>query len=426
MNDSQLTLKLDRARWFAMSNSPFYGSLMMALADKLGNPRGKTACTDGKCIKWDKDFLAKLTDEETRFVLLHETLHCAHGHLWRFPVGKVDHSTANQACDYAINGILASSKLAIAMPKGGLLDSQFDGQSEEEIYSALARKPQDDKQDDGDKPQDDGDGQGESAKQDEDKDGDGDGQGQDGQGNDPCGDFTEPAQDDGGQDDGQDGQDGQGQEQAPSLKEVWERRVIQAAMADRASKAGNCPADMSRVLDRLAACPIDWRQETAEFIKNSASSRNDWTRSPRRHAWQRVIYPSRKANEVGWIIGVRDTSGSIDDKLAAEFSAILASACAELGCGLILLDCDTDIQAEYRIEPGGDVPLTAQGGGGTDFAAPFKRAAELTEQGETIAGLVYLTDLEGSGWPVQSELPTLCLCTNSNQAPSGRTVQILT
>jgi len=416
MNDSQLTLKLDRARWWVMSHHAFYGSLAMSLKDSLGNPHGKTACTDGKGIKWDKAFLAKLSDEETRFVLIHETLHCAHGHLWRFPVGACDHATANEACDHAIN--LALNSLAgVKMPAGGLADSQFAGLAEEEIYSALARKPQDKPQDGQDGKQ--GQGQGETS-----QDGDGDGDG-DGQASDPCGDFTAPAQDDKPQDgQGQDGQGGQAA-QAPSLKEKWERAVIQAAMADKASKAGNCPADMSRILERLAACPIDWRQETAEFIKNSQSSRNDWTRSPRRHAWQKVIYPSRKANEVGLIVGVRDTSGSIDDKLAAEFSAILAAACAELNCGLILLDCDTDIAAEYRIEPGGDVPLTAQGGGGTDFAAPFARAAELAEQGENIAGLIYLTDLYGSSWPVTSELPTLCLCTNSQQAPTGRTVQIL-
>ena len=122
---------------------------------------------------------------------------------------------------------------------------------------------------------------------------------------------------------------------------------------------------------------------------------------------------------------MRDTSGSITDTLAAEFSALLASACGELNCGLILIDCDTAIQAEHRVEPGGEVPLIAKGGGGTDFAAPFERAAALIEDGERISGLIYLTDLCGSGQPASESIPTLWLVTDDAVADTGRTVRIL-
>lgn len=407
MTDKELTLKLDRARWWTISTpkAVFYGQLMARLADRLKNPHGKTACTDGAHIMWDKSFLGKLTDEETRFVLLHETLHCAHQHLWRFPAGACDHSVANQACDHAINLLLNGGFGAdVAMPKGGLADSQFQGMAEEEIYAALANQPKQGK------PQA------------------GQGSGDD----DPCGDYCAPA------DDGQPGnqygkpQAGQGNGYddrqtgaGDSLSEKWQRAVIQAAQAAKASGQGNVPGDMQRILDDVLTVRIDWRRETADFVRNAASSRNDWTRSPRRHAWQSVVYPSRRQNEIGWIIGVRDTSGSIDATLAAEFSALLAQACAELNCGLVLIDCDAAIQAEYRIEPGMDVPRVAKGGGGTDFAAPFVRADELIDAGEKIAGLVYFTDLCGSNWPADEAIPTLCLSTTDSIAPSGRTVRIL-
>ena len=413
MTKNELTLKLDRARWHVMQHSPFYGQLLMSLPDVIGNPHGKTACTDGKVIKWDTDFLAKLTDEETRFVMLHEVMHCAHCHLWRFPVGKTDHAIVNQACDHAINLFLNFAKLQIKMPAGGLADKQFSGLAEEEIYATLASQP---KQSGGKKQT----GQ----------------PGQPGAGNgdpdDSCGDYCEPEDED-GQDASSGGKDGKPTDKPgtggngtgkPTLRETWERNIIQAAIKANASQ-GDIPSDMERLLEKLAVNPIDWKQETANFVKNSDSSRNDWTRSPRRHAWQSVIYPSRKSNEIGWIVGVRDTSGSIDDKLAAEFSAVLAQACAELNCRLILLDCDCEIQAEYRIEPGADVPLKAKGGGGTAAKPAFDRCAQLIEDGEKIAGIVYLTDLYLSDWPVEDLIPTLCICTNDNIAPSGRTIQIL-
>src|SRR6185369_16129729 len=74
----------------------------------------------------------KLTDEELRFVLLHETLHCAHQHLWRLPPDE----NGNIAGDYCINRTLAGVP-GISMPEGGLVcPPEFDLLAEEEIYAA--------------------------------------------------------------------------------------------------------------------------------------------------------------------------------------------------------------------------------------------------------------------------------------------------
>lgn len=412
MTKNELTLKLDRARWHIISASPFYGSLMMALSDKLGNPHGKTACVDGKTIFWDCDFLGKLSDEETRFVLLHETLHCAHGHLWRFPAGKVDHSTANQACDHAINLTLNSAGLKIAMPAGGLADGQFSGMAEEEIFTALSQKPKNQ-----DKPGKDGKPQAGGA---------GDGQaGPD----DPCGDFTAPANESAASGKpsakpGNSGDTGNQAGQADDLREKWERAVIQAAQAAKASGRGDVPGDMAAELSKIACVKIDWRAETAEFVRNSISTKNDWIRGNRRMLWQNVVYPSRRADLLGKIFVACDVSGSVFHR-ADEFKSIIAAAAAELDCSLILCDFDTRITAEIETGPGDDVPLTVCGGGGTDFADVFGRAAALMDGGEKIAGVILLTDLDGSNFPANVEYPLLTVCTGNQQAPTGRTVQIL-
>lgn len=403
MTDSEksLTLKLDRARWYLMSRNEtvFYGQLAMGLSDVIGNPHGKTACTDGKRIFWDADFLGKLTDAETRFVVMHETLHPAHGHLWRFPKGSADHNRANQACDHAINLLLQSAKLDITMPAGGLSDAQYVGMAEEEIYARLQSQP---------KPQ--------GGKNGKPQPGSGSGNGQ--PKDDPCGDYCEPA----ANENPAVGKDGKPKAQ-DSLQAQWERRVIQCAQAAKAMR-GELPGDLARELDRVQAQPIDWRRETADFVRQSASARNDWTRSPRRHAWQSVIYPSRRSDAIGCIIGIRDTSGSIDDKLCAEFTALIASACAELNCELILMDVDTQIAREVRLAPGDELPLDAQGGGGTDFACVQNRIRELSDAGERIAGVIVLTDLCGSQFD-PGELASLWLCTTDTQSTHGRTLRIL-
>src|SRR5580765_4214360 len=110
---SDLKLRFDKARWWALRDQPFYGQLAMGLHDVI-DPSVKTAATDGKSIRWNPDFVAKLTDEELRFVLLHETLHCAHQHLWRLPPDQ----NGNIAGDYCINRSLGSVP-GISMPEEG-------------------------------------------------------------------------------------------------------------------------------------------------------------------------------------------------------------------------------------------------------------------------------------------------------------------
>jgi predicted metal-dependent peptidase len=382
-SNKDLLLKLDKARWWALGNQPFYGTLAMHLHDRIdeGTP---TASTNGQEIYWGPEFLAGLSEEETRFVLLHEALHCAHGHLWRFPADAADHERANVACDHAINLTLGGVD-GVKEVKGCLADGQYRGLAEEEIYNRL---PKDEKG-----------------------------------GGPMSGDMLAPATGQGDEDDG----NGTPQETPQeTLRERWQRNLIQAVQAARASGRGDVPADLARELDRLCTLRVDWRRETADFVREVVGTRNDWSRAARRHAWQPVIYPRRHQDGLGLVIFVRDTSGSISNDICAEFSGLIGQCLADTGCSGLVLDCDEKIHAEHWLGAGEECPTTASGGGGTDFCAPFARATALAEEGHHIAGLVYLTDLAG-GEPAAEDVtvPTLWLCTTDRVAESGRTIKIV-
>lgn len=404
---------IDKARWWALTTPhvAFYGALAGNLPDVI-SPSCKTACTDGTRITWNPDYLAKLTEEEVRFVLLHETLHCAHGHFWRLPIN----AKGNQAGDYAINRTLESIP-GIKMPEGGLLDHAYDGLCEEEILARLPEPPPGGK---GGKPgKPDPTGQGGNP-----GDQEGEGEPEDGEG-DPggCGGFEAP----------QPTVDGKGKPKpAPTteeLKERWERNIVQADQVARSLGQGNAPADMQRVLDRIKAPgQVDWRQATADFARTALSARNDWSRGPRSrpNMDRSPVYPRRRQNDVGTIICVRDTSGSISNEIAAAFTGHIAEVMAELNCSALVMDCDTVIAGEYRLDHGDLPPLDAKGGGGTDFRPPFARARELIEQGEAIAGIIYLTDLCGDEPDeVDVPVPVLWLSTDPKAtAKTGITVPI--
>jgi predicted metal-dependent peptidase len=405
-------IAIDRARYWGLTNPHvvFYGALASNLADVM-DPTVQTACTDGKVIRWNPEFVAKLTDEEVRFVLLHEALHCAHGHFWRLPIND----DGNKAGDYAINATL-DGVVGIKMPKGGLIDKKrFANMAEEEILAALKAEPQ-------------GGGGGNPN-----PDGDSNEAGKDAGG---CGGFQAPAPTtpppaklDASGKPAKPAPQGQGQAPTqPDLKEQWERNVVAADMAQKATGRGTTPADMARLLAKLLApAPLDWRQEMADFVRSALSSRNDWTRGNRRMAQGhgKPLYPRRKANDVGLVVFVRDTSGSVSDQLVAEFNQHIAQSMAEVHCRALVIDCDAQVHAEHLLDAHDEVPAKAQGGGGTDFRPAFERIAEHVEAGDSIAGVVYLTDLEGTE-PDEVAHPTLWLSTTANVARTGRTVRIET
>lgn len=420
-------LKIERARWWALSEQPFYGSLAMRLTDVI-DPGVETACTDGRVIRWNPEWIADKPDEEVRFVLLHETMHPAHQHLWRLPPTKL----GNEAGDHVINLTLKTIP-GVAMPKGGLADPTYKDLAEEEVLARLTpppgsgggsggsprggSKPGPGDASGGSGGGSPGDGGEPGSEGSSDGPGDGPGPVPGADIPDPCGGFCAPAA----------GDTAPGAVEraaaAQALAETWERAVLQAAQAAQALGRGNLPGDLERELARLRATRIDWKRECSDFVRDVISTRNDWSRCARRHAWQPVIYPRRMRNDIGTVLAARDTSGSIGGPVMAQFTGLLQSLAEELGVRIIVIDCDARVQAEHVVEPGEPIPERAVGGGGTDFRPVFERADELTERGESIAGIVYLTDLYGSE-PAEVAYPTLWLATTDRVAGTGRTVRI--
>lgn len=409
----------------------FYATAGLFLRDVI-DPSVPTACTDGRVIKWNPEFLAQQSDEQVRFILLHEILHCLHGHFWRLPITD----EGNVAGDYAINRVLRVVA-GIKAPAGILDDRRFDALAEEEILKALRQQPQQTQQP---QPQPQGGAGAEQQPQDGSGDGDkGDGTPQPAKpAKSPaaplsdkggCGGFEKPAPDaqPAGGDDGDDGDKPQPAVAKPTtLRDEWDRVTVQAAQAVQSLQQGRSPAGADRLLARIRITgKPDWRAETSEFIRSMTPTRTDWSRQSRRMATADVIYPRRRRDEVGTVVFVRDTSGSVSTDLVAKFNAHIADLMDSTGCDAVILDADAAVQAEHRLSAGEAVPDRASGGGGTDFRPAFNRVRELADDGERIAGVVYLTDLMGVFPPADDvDAAVLWVATTDLPAPFGRTVRI--
>jgi predicted metal-dependent peptidase len=125
--------RLTRARAWVSLRYPFFAVLALHLPDKPASV--KTARTDGRSLEFDPEYVAGLSDDEARGLVLHLVLHAALGHPWRR--GARDAGRWDRACDIVVNGLLRKL-LVVRLPRGAdATDPSLEHLSVEEIYETL-------------------------------------------------------------------------------------------------------------------------------------------------------------------------------------------------------------------------------------------------------------------------------------------------
>lgn len=419
-----VSTRLLKARLRVILSSPFFGSLLMRLPLKP-DASIPTFRTNGKVIQYNPDYAAQLSDPELRGVLVHEVCHCAQGHLWRME--QRDLETWNRAADYSVNGLLTKyadeqRQLAEAangragftppweVPSNFLLDPALSELSTEEIYHRLS-KPTPPSPQQGGSSQPQSSGTSSSSAQ--------PGPGQPSQpsgasspsgsespsGPPSCGEFTAPEDEEPGE--------------AP-LETEWQIAVTQAATV--AKMAGALPGSLQRLIGELLTPRVPWREVLREFIRQRTRDDYSFTRPNRRYTSRGVILPSLHSERMGRLaIGV-DTSGSITDRILAEFQAEIQAALDECHPESIeVIYCDAAVRGSQEFTPGDTVRLEAKGGGGTAFAPVFDH---LAKQEEEPVACIYLTDGCGPMPKREPDFPVLWASTERTSFPFGQVVAV--
>jgi predicted metal-dependent peptidase len=353
---------------------PFYAQLAMNL-QIVRDDNVETAATDGENLLYNESFIEALSETELNFLVLHEVLHCALGHLWRVGDGR-DPRLFNIAADYVINGMIIQTdpkSKFFAMPKGGLHDVRFYNMSTEEVYEYLAALPNIQKWLDSQNVRtlDNHSLWSKSRKQ------------------------------------------GTGSK----LSAQWKERVIQATNAH----AGKLPNNMRRLVQQLVEPKKNWRQLLAEFVQCEII---DYGFCPpdRRFSHTDLILPdwSEETEFIQNIVFAIDTSGSINEEQCNMFVHEVIGCLSQFK-GRVkgkLIYCDDEIAPDgvYDIE---DVAISKPvGGGGTNFTPVFKWIEK--NMNNQCAGLVYLTDGCGLFPTKEPNYPVLWLLTEPSKVPFGR------
>lgn len=401
--------RLKKSRLNLILDAPFFGTLAFKL-ETLPDASVPSAMTDGKTIRVNPDFAAKLTEPQLAGLMIECIGHCAMGHLWRR--GGRELEGWNKAADQAIWEIISKLQQAtdgrICMPPNGTCDPQYNNLSAEDIYHLMKQQ-----------------------------EGNNGGNKQGGGGYQSPGAFSDPAPDSEGDKDGEgDGQnpgdgDSSGGGQSPSpnltLEDDWKSAVAQAATVERQKNQGNLPAWMKQLVEDLVEPKVPWTELVREFCHRLTRNDYSFRRPNRRHLQRGFILPSLQSESLGPIVGAFDTSGSIFcvpqvvQAILSEFQGVLDLCKPE---HMLLIDCDTQVHQQKEYYPGDCLlDFVPQGGGGTDFRPIFEAANKLPEPP---ACLIFLTDLWGTFPDTPPDYPVLWANFGDpkEKAPFGTTVHV--
>ena len=376
-------------------NQPFFGNILLSqIYEECNTLPHKTMGVTGKKLLYDADFVVGLDSiSELKGVLIHEVLHLALDHLSRLQMR--DPETWNMAIEYVAN-LIVTRLPDVLLPKGGLLDWNYDGMSAEEVYDILIKEIEENKKS---KSSDDG------------------------------------SSDDGSSDDGssksKDAGDKVGfrdyhgevsEEESKQIKKI----MVSSYEALTSQEKGDVPGSLVSIINQLKEPKVDWRQFIRSTIVDIFNKLDfSMSRGNRHFLHMGYWFPSLVGEENKLIIIAVDTSGSVSDSLLEDFASETA-ALLELSDKTLVMSCDADIQEVVETSKYSDLLKEARfsGRGGTSFDPVFNKIRELELTPDV---LVYLTDGYANYPSVEPHYPVIWGIGKGGRrddAPFGITLQI--
>lgn len=397
--------RMTAARTALVINHPFFGCLVMHLG-LVETYSVDTMATDGRRIYYNPDFVLQTDERELIGDVAHEAYHCSNRHHIRM-AGR-DLEIWNKACDYVINPDLR--KAGFKLQDWVLDDPAYYGMSAEEVFNILNQQA---KQQPQQKPQQ-GQGQGGKGQQSPsgkpqrgdsgtDKGGKGQGQGIDHKGNatpapshapDPgrMGGVVSPVE---------------GWDKVTASDEAarWETITRQAVAIARAANAGSTPAYLERLVKELNKPKVDWESKVRRFVDQSVITDYNWSSPDRRYLHAHMVLPGLVPDKLNHIVGVVDTSGSVNDKILSQYGGELKALLDDgLADKLTVIYADVKVHRVETFQRGDEIRLNPKGGGGTDFRDAFKHIKKHYDDASVI---LFFTDLLVRQWGEEPHCPVL-------------------
>ena len=403
---ARMEVKLIKARTQLILDKPFLGNLVLHLPLVASDSWCKTTATDGKNFYYSPKFIGSLDSEQTKFILIHEALHCALTHFNRR--GKRKKHIWDMACDFAINPLIVNE--GFRAPIEAAVFRQYEGKTAEEIYpfidDNIDAEPLDqhlydeNADDDSDK----------SSGKSEDSD---DGESKKNNQNDSGSDGKSKPNDLAGK------PPPVGKSEQQSLAIKWQKDLASAAVIAR--QHGNLSPIMEKLVDFYLQPQLRWQELLASYLNNFARDDFSFAR-PKKRGF--AILPTLKSHNIDIIVAI-DTSGSISQEEVDEFITEISGIKANMSAKITLLACDDALSKNcpwgFEAWEEMDFPANLGGGNGTNFNPVFDFVNILDSQPSVV---VYFTDAKGVFPEKVPNYPVIWLVKGSEKIPWGMRCQL--
>lgn len=367
-----------RARTALLTGHPFFGALALSMPVEIEDVG--TACTDGRSIKFDPEFVDSLKDDELVYLIAHEVGHCAMEHVFRR--GDRNPARWNVAADVVINHMLDAERIG-RRPEGGVSMPELyvaAGGTVEGVYSMLP-------------PEEEGENDGEGGDEGDKGKGKRKGHG------DPGRDLMEPSS----------------EAERQQLASEWRERVVQAAL--QANAAGQLGDTVKRFVREMLEPKVDWRDVLSAFLVKHRTDHRTFARPNRRFISQGLYLPSVTGERLGPIVFAIDCSGSVDDAQLAAFATEVRKVHTDLAPALLTVMYFHHVVAHVdTFGPDDDLKIEPHGTGGTAFSPIFERVADMDQP--PVAAVV-LTDLLCDDYGPAPDYPVLWVVVPTGYKPKA-------
>lgn len=218
---------------------------------------------------------------------------------------------------------------------------------------------------------------------------------------------------------------------AEHVNEASMRSAVQSAQT-QAKSQGTMPGNLKRFIDGFLEPQVTWNERLRLTIVNtSGKDVTNWSRPNKRKLVSPGVYmPKRRGLRCGPVAAAVDTSGSVSPKelqqYLGELSSILGDVRPER---LWLMWCDAQVDGIVELQDPEELKteaMVASGGGGTSFIPPFEY---LKEKGIEVESMIYFTDGFGP-FPSQDIIDeagvseVIWAISSDVVAPVGQTIRI--
>ena len=361
-----------------------------------------TACTDGRDVWYNPDFVQTLNDKELRFVVIHEQFHKMLKHAWMLKrLRDRDPLLANMAADYCINLMIRDTdpnEVNIALPRGEdgntfcLIDDEFKNLSTFQIFDILWEENQE--EGDGEDSQD----AGTSADEESSPDNTSSRQVTNSEADSREGEYSQKIRDRMKSNHDDHEFDEIADDPEKSAKAESE---INSAIRQAIHIAGKDAGDFLGYVKEALEVVTPWQDVLRAFMKNYVRGKGTTTfrRFNRKTIGSGLYLPSQHTKETGEVIVAADASGSCWSVLPQFLSEIqtIAEECNPQRIRLLYWDAAVEREEVYEPSEFKTLIQSAKpsGGGGTDPTCAYEYIRDRINSGvytKAISCVIILTD----------------------------------